>query len=156
MSGSADELPPPPNTVQPAQRSTKSRPVVIPANQYKISSQPYTRKIVYPAVDQQIYTQIPQNRSSSNRNSETTGTSDEDLNMKTRMSQPSTSHSSTVLNYPLDVEELRNQPRPAPLIFYKTSQAHVHPPVKARMVLIEDDVELTNRRPIMENSNFNL
>lgn len=146
-----EELPAPP--IQPAQRSIQSRPMVMPVNQYKISSYPYSRKAIYPANDQQrqqIYTQIPQNRSSSNRNSETTDTSAEDLHMKSRLNVSTSQRNPTILNYPLDLNVHADQPRPAPLIFYKTTHAHVHPPVKARMVVIEDDIELLNRQQGME------
>jgi hypothetical protein len=106
---------------------------------------------------QQIYSLIPPNRSSSNRNSETTGTSEEELNVKGRLNvHPSTSrqyHKQHALNYPLNQVELgvNNQPKPAPLVYYKTTQAQVHPPVKARMVIIEDDAELTSQRPVLGN-----
>lgn len=153
-----EELPPPPleNTIQPPQRTSKPRPVIIPADQYKTSSYPYTRKAINPAdQQQQIYTLIPQNRTLSNRNSETTGTSEEELNVKSRpIIQPTSSrqiHKQQVLNYPLNQMELTvdNQPRPAPLVYYKTTQAQVHPPVKARMVMIEDNAELASQRPIL-------
>ncbi|KAI6191253.1 hypothetical protein M3Y97_00208300 [Aphelenchoides bicaudatus] len=153
-----EELPSPPlnKSIQPPQRTAKPRPVVIPANQYKTSSYPYARKAINPVdQQQQIYTLIPQNRSSSNRNSETTGTSEEDINIKSHLNvHPSSSkqiHKQHVLNYPLNQVELAidNQPRPAPLIYYKTTQAQVHPPVKARMVIIEDDIELTSQRPVL-------
>lgn len=143
MSSIEDELPtPPPLNVQKQQPMAKPRPLVV--SQYKVGNF-YGRKAVHPS-EQQIYTQIPQNRSSSNRNSETTGTSEEELNVKSRIHvQPSTS---TILNYPLEAEI---QPKPAPLIFYKSTNSHIHPPVKARMVLIEDDAELSNRHLTMQD-----
>lgn len=87
------------------------------------------------------YSLIQQNCSSSNRNSETTGTSEEEL-------RPSTSKQQRTPNWPLDRIEIIN-PKPAPLIYYKTTQAQLHPPVKARMVMIEDEAEL--RRQTIEN-----
>lgn len=77
----------------------------------------------------------------------------------TRNLQPSTSKQqpSTILNYPLNHNQLISNAealRPAPLVFYKTTQAHVHPPVKARMVLIEDDAELSSHQPVMGDGEY--
>jgi hypothetical protein len=139
-----DELPPPPIQIT----EPKQRPLIVPVDHYKVSSQPYIRKTIYPT--EKLYTQISQNRSRSNGNSETTGTSEEELNAKSRINVNTSTPA--VLRYSLESGPI--EPRPAPLIFYKTIQAQIHPPVKARMILVENDAEDGKYFIVIPNTEF--
>ncbi|KAI6243758.1 hypothetical protein M3Y99_00039700 [Aphelenchoides fujianensis] len=105
-----EELPPPP---PPALQK--------PAVAYKKASVPYARRAV-----------VPTDPVTSNRNSATTGTSDEDLAGGQRGAKVVGIH----------------EPQLSPLVFYRTAPAQAHPPAhKARLVMIEDDGDLRRERP---------